>query len=264
MVQHLIQCERCYFAISESMRLSGESRDHGIRRSRWLWSGLAASAAALLLSTLVFKSPANRDLVHGEQATVSHERASEQGGQRVSVPTLSEQATSTTVRDVVGAVRDEPIDVATKNRSSVQARAEDVQSLLLALTRAGSNAGFADLGNPRAQNQLAETYLARWHETERLEDAVFAFEAARLASTGDPQFLEARYNLGWALEAMSTSMQKNARHVWEECLAVDSTSHHAQEVKRHLSRKKNTADSSELAGIGRPASMKPELGRIRR
>src|SRR6266516_4685270 len=79
MIRHLTRCERCYFAISESMRMSGESRDYGTwRHSRWLWSGLAASAAALLLSTIAFKSLANRDLVQKEQATVSPERASEQ------------------------------------------------------------------------------------------------------------------------------------------------------------------------------------------
>ena len=100
--------------------------------------------------------------------------------------------------------------------------------------------------NPKSQNHLAAAALVRWGMTRQLSDAVIAFDAAKLANAEDPELLDARYNLASAVEAMSLSLQDDARKSWEEYLSVDSTSDRAQQVRRYLNDQKRSDNSSEL------------------
>ena len=63
------------------------------------------------------------------------------------------------------------------------------------------------------------------------------------------QFPEARYNLAYAVEATSISLRDDARKLWEEYLAVDSTSDRAREVKQYLDEQDKSGKSSERVGL---------------
>ena len=261
---HLVGCERCYFAVTESMRMSLEYTGHGRQRPRWLWPGLAW-AAGLVLTTGVLMSLADRRGTSPPQAAVSTAGATESqvrarasddqpdktpptgGGHDYSTGAASE-VSSATDRPTRGIVDGAVVSTATYDRDGLRLKNLPVT--------AKPEPTLDEAARARAQNALAGVLLARWRDTRHLEDAVAAFEAAKRALAAAPQLPESRYNMASALEAMSTSFQHEARNAWEDYLTVDLTSSRAKEVRRHLETYKAPDSTSQIAGLHPPTDHK--------
>jgi hypothetical protein len=253
---HLVGCERCYFAVTESMRISLECTGHGRQRSRWLWRGLAW-AAGLVLTTGVLTSLADRRSASQPPGAISTaEAARPQVGPgapddqpNAARPDGGEPGYSAAPASDVSAA-----DRPTRDKRAVLSAATyDLRGLrpqnLQVTTKPEPT--LDEAAGARAQSALAGVLLARWRDTKHLEDAVAAFEAAKRALAAAPQLPEARYNMASALEAMSTSFQHEARNAWEEYLTVDLTSSRAKEVRRHLETYKGPDGASQIAGLHR-------------
>ena len=258
---HLVECERCYFGVTESMRIAHESVDDRPAPRRWVTQ--LASAAALVLTTGALVSfvdrhgqprpPAADDLV--VQAARSPLRTDLSGAELNKTPadagdarTLNvaasqlAEALRPAIPNIEGAIaRTSPRDLGVPRVKTVPVKG-----------KSGLPPGAAALKQP-AQNDLARLYLDRWRESKDLEDAIAALQAARRALTEDPEELDARFNMAEALEAMTASLQDEARKAWEQYLSADAISSRAQEVRRRLNASPKPKNFSYVAG-GLPRS----------
>jgi hypothetical protein len=263
--KHLVKCEPCYFAVTESVRISQECAELGRTPRRWV--AQLAGAAALFLTTAVLVSLTQRHgQSHPEEVFVPtgstqlrirtdvsgadlNKTPSDADDRRVSEDTASELAAalSRTVPETfhsrtVSAASSEP-----RNRRVVPGPIE------------GKPEPALDLGavNHRVQNEIARFYLERWRETRDIQDAVAAFRAANRALTAGPELLDARFNVASALEAMATSLQDEARKALEQYLSADTTSSRALEIMRRLNTHPMPKDAWLVTGLQpRPSAEK--------
>jgi hypothetical protein len=254
---HLLQCERCYFGVTESIRISHECVDQ-IRTPR-RWVAQLAWAAALVLTTGVLVSLAVR---HGPQpqvadrllgASQSRLRTDLSGAELNRTPSdADDQGVSNAAASELSAALNRAASAAVEGASAGNAppdpRTLRVKPVPVKVTP-GPALGVAAV-NQRAQNEIASAYLERWRKTQDLEDALAAFRAAKRALTDGPELLDARFNVASALEAMATSLQNETRKAWEQYLSADMTSDRSRHVKRRLD-----ADTAHtIATIGRPGA----------
>jgi len=243
---HLVGCERCYFAIAESIRMDA-SVDRISRASSARWIGLGGLAACLILATNTVTWWITRNNVAaiptrgGGSVIASDARGSNNQVRQESGPVADEpaptrqsaQQTTTTEQAKLG------------DQSSASASVEQVQRLI-ALAKMQIRPEPENRLNPVRLNWQARDYLVRWAETRQTDDALAALDAAKHASATDP--VNARFNAAVALEAASTSMRIDAKKLWEEYLTFDSNSPRAREIKRHLSLSRESKDTVQMAG----------------
>jgi hypothetical protein len=211
--------------------------------------GLAAIAATLVVATAVVKPLFHRkDPSTLQVARNTADRYSvhtspvlrDNGSQNAAASETVDQAKPGSVKRLAATNQR---DQTSKHTVIGAAITDDLPLLLVPTGLALSSIGSQ---SPQAQNQFADLALANWRKRRQLADAVAAFYAAKLASSADPQLIEARYNLASALEAMSISLRDDAHKRWEEYLTVDSTSDRARDVRRYLDDEKGSKQSSEL------------------
>ena len=229
---HLLHCSRCYFAFTESARLSDEHQLESGSESRHLWKTIAWAAALVLTTSAVTTAFLVR---RGPQRNA--DPGAQQAAQAVPAspsPDTKEQLLERAVeiRWVGGApppTWNPPPPPPAPNRQQAQTRFVDQLT-----TGKGQEASAGEMGDARAQAALTTVLIHRWEDDRQLDDAVAAFQQAKHAIAANPRSLEAHMNLALALEAISGSFRQDARKAWEAYLKLDSTSSRALNIKRHL------------------------------
>jgi hypothetical protein len=245
-MDHLLQCERCYFAFIESARLPDEDAPGRRERTRLVWERLAW-AAALILTTAVLTSalllrhepPQQASVTAGQETSSSAPRRFVAIEAKDTAPISKEQSRLAAVaawvaRHSHGGV----VNVATAPTQRSDVRTTTPQ----------------EEAKGQALNALAEFHLRRWQDTKSSDDAVAAFEQSQRAVAANPRSLDARMNVALALEALSESFRREARKAWEEYLTFDSTSSRAKDIKGALETDDKNSHNSWLEAAIRPRS----------
>lgn len=237
-MDHLLLCERCYFAFIESARPPDEDARGRRERARVVWERLAW-AAALILTTGVLTSALLLRHESPQQASMS---AGEEPSLLAGSPTSDSKAKQTS-----------PIPKEQSPLAAVAAwvtrRSEGgVVNVATAPTQPFALRTSTPQGEAKsqAQNALADFYLRRWQDTKSPDEAVAAFEQSQRAVAANPRSLDARMNMALALEALSESFRREARKAWEEYLTFDSTSGRAKEIKGALETDDKNSHNSWL------------------
>ncbi len=223
---HLLHCSRCYFAFTESTRLSDEDAHESHKQSRYPWKTFAWAAALILTTGALTPAflvgwPSSRNAASSPELSTKMPPAPQApDGEVVGIASNRMEQ----IRSVEAAVSAE-----SRERNQPHTRFID----RLTLTN-GQEPTPREIAESRVQNDLAAVLLRRWQDTGQFDDAVAAFEQAQRAVVSNPRSLEARANLALTLEAVSASFQRDARKAWEDYLKLDSTSSRARDIKDHL------------------------------
>jgi hypothetical protein len=256
-VSHLTACERCYFTVAESLRVPNDPADNAAS-SRSLMIGLTAIAATLVLTAVVLKWPSYRNggsilppVVNAAQNSLhATPGLPDANSPRVTADPISDQLLDLeAAKPAARNLRDQP--------SQAAITPETIASNLAPGGVAVATRSSASK-SPQEQTLIASVHLMRWGKTREIADAVAAFEAAKLATSADPQLVDARYKLASAMEAMSVSLREDARKLWEECLAADATSDRARDVRTYLASGLGAQMSAEQIVRAGTASMYPK------
>jgi Putative zinc-finger len=223
---HLLHCSRCYFAFTESARLSEEGAQGSRAQSRDLWRQLAW-AAALIVTTAVLASAL---LLRGEPQQQARVSASQEPSFVAGPPTPDGKPNE------AAPVPKEQSPLAAVASWVVQHSHAGIVHVATAPTqRSGVRTPTPqDEAKSQALNALTESLLRRWQVTKSSDDAVAAFEQSQRAVAANPRSLDAKMNMALALESLSESFRREARKAWEEYLTFDSTSIRAKNIKRAL------------------------------
>jgi hypothetical protein len=248
---HLLQCERCYFAFTESARISDDDAPGRRERSRLVWERLAW-AAALIMTTAVLTSAL---LVRHEP----QQQASVSAGQEPSLvagprPPDSEPKETAPISKEQSRLWTSPPPPPRPGPSAAVALSAVLHSHGGVVNAATAPTQRSDVRTPSPQeeakgqalNALAEFHLRRWQDTKSSDDAVVAFEQSQRAVASNPRSLDARINMALALEALSESFRREARKAWEEYLTFDSTSSRAKDIKGALETDDKNSHNSWL------------------
>ena len=225
-VNHLAECEACYFAVTEAVNAGHADGGH---RRRWWQSGPIIASAAALVLTAVATWPAMQPRGLPGVAR-SFEPGTVEVGRSGGIPpsdavgTLSATTQSTT--DEANSKQQRPSSGALAPNALGDYHASDV--------RTGGTNRPASYVSPSVLTARAAAHLAQWRQTGRLDEAVAALDAARSAVGADPGSLEAQFNLASALEAVSTSFRDESRHAWEHYVTIDSDSSRSREARQRL------------------------------
>lgn len=223
---HLLHCSRCYFAFTESARLSDEEARESRKQSRHPLKTLAW-AATLILTTSALTTAFLAGWPLSRNSASNPERATEVR----SAPQAPDGEVVGIFSNRMEQIKSVQAAVSAESREHDQPHTRLVDRLTL---KNGQEPTPRQIAESRAQNDLAAVLLRRWQDTRQFDDAVVAFEQAQRAIVSNPRSLEARANLALALEAVSASFQRDARKAWEEYLKLDSTSSRAHDIKGHL------------------------------
>jgi hypothetical protein len=235
---HLLQCERCYFAFTESARISDDDAPGRRERSRLVWERLAW-AAALIMTTAVLTSALLIRHEPQQQASVS-------AGQEPSL--LAGSPTSDGESKQTSPIPKEQSPLAAVAAWVTRRSEGGVVNVATAPTQPFALRTSTPQGEAKGQalNALAEFHLRRWQDTKSSDDAVAAFEQSQRAVASNPRSLDARINMALALEALSESFRREARKAWEEYLTFDSTSSRAKDIKGALETDDKNSHNSWL------------------
>ena len=245
---HLLQCERCYFAFTESARISDEDAPGRRERARLVWERLAW-AAALILTTGVLTSAL---LLRHE----SSQQASMSAGQEPSLlagsptPDREPKQTAPIPKEQSPSVHPAAPPRTERGRRligrpALPRRRRERCDRAHAAVRVRTPTPQEEVKG-QALNALAESHLRRWQDTKSSDDAVAAFEQSQRAIAANPRSLDARMNMALALEALAESFRREARKAWEEYLTFDSTSSRAKDIKGALETDDKNSHNSPL------------------
>jgi hypothetical protein len=237
-INHLLHCERCYFAFTVSSRLPDEDVPVRRERSRFVWERLAW-AAALVVTTAVLTSAL---LLRGEPQQQARVSATEEPSFVAGPPTPDGQPNE------AAPAPNEQSPLAAVASWVVQHSHAGIVNVATAPTqRSGVRTPSPhDEAKSQALNALTESHLRRWQDTKRSDDAVAAFEQSQRAVAANPRSLDAKMNMALALESLSESFRREARKAWEEYLTFDSTSIRAKNIKRALEADDQTSNNNSL------------------